>query len=283
MKRFLYASTSQEDLEHRYSQLGGIWGFDSEQMQSQAMLNAVRHVGKRYAVGWKGLPRGGRFEPSSSSGFRSVAPSGGRRPKGGPAKPSDFVAGVGKGEPMSFEEADGRRPNPFFGAGRPYENNCQSCVVAYEARKRGFDVMAEARFRNAWADELARDTSLAWLDPATGRKPKPRRLTMAISPERLMAELEASVGKGERYHLGFDWRGYDAGHIVCIERDERGELILYDPQTGEVVRKGDLVQYFSEVNLKPSAGGGKASPDLLRVDNLELNRDYADNVLRSAV
>lgn len=230
-------------------------------------------------------PRGGLLrDGSGKSGFslkslRSSLKKGGKQ-GGEPEKVSNFVSGVKRGNPMSFEDADGRKPNPFFGRGRPYDDNCQSCVVAYEARRRGFDVMAMPRFRSDRADELAYDTSLAWIDPATGRKPSPRRLAVAGTPKRLLDELEASVGRGERYHLGFDWDGFSSGHIVCIERDARGELLLYDPQSGDAVRGSKLLEYLRDVNL--SIGGGKSAPDLLRVDNLELSKDYADGVLRSA-
>lgn len=49
VKQYIYGATSKADMEHRYSQLGKLYGFDSEQMQSQAMKNAFRHVEKRYA------------------------------------------------------------------------------------------------------------------------------------------------------------------------------------------------------------------------------------------
>lgn len=48
VKKYIYSSTSKADMEHRYSQLGKLYGFDSDQMQSEAMKNAFRHVQKRY-------------------------------------------------------------------------------------------------------------------------------------------------------------------------------------------------------------------------------------------
>ena len=228
-----------------------------------------------------GLPRNGSGKSGISlKRLRNSLKKGGKQGSE-PEKVSNFVSGVRKGDPMTFEEADGRSPNPFFGRGRPHAINCQSCVVAYEARRRGFDVMAMPRFRSDRADELAYDTSLAWIDPATGRKPNPRRLYNAGTPVGLLNELEASVGRGERYHLGFDWARSDCGHVVCIERDVGGKLFLYDPQTGEIVHGSKLIQYFGSVSL--SNGRGKAVPDLLRVDNLELNKEYADGVMRSTI
>lgn len=228
-----------------------------------------------------GLPKNGAKGAVSKS--KRSRPFAGNRAaaKSGPVKPSDFVAGVRRENPMPFEEADGGKPNPLFGQGEAYDTNCQSCVVAYEARRRGFDVMAMPRFRNEHADDLAYDTSLAWIDPVTGRKPNPRRLSVASTAQELVDELETSVGRGERYHLGFDWAQNDYGHIVCVEKDMRGELVLYDPQSGRAVRGSKLLQYLGRVNL--STVGGKSAPDLLRVDNLELSKDFADGVLRSTL
>lgn len=49
-----------------------------------------------------------------------------------------------KGKPMSFESADGKSPNPNFGKqGKTFTHNCQTCVVVYELRRRGFDVEAK--------------------------------------------------------------------------------------------------------------------------------------------
>lgn len=48
VKDYLYASTSQADLEHRYSILGNIYGFKSEQMQSQSLKNVLKTASKRF-------------------------------------------------------------------------------------------------------------------------------------------------------------------------------------------------------------------------------------------
>lgn len=48
VKQYVYGATSKADMEHRYSVLGNLYGFDSEQMRSTSMKNAFRHVEKRY-------------------------------------------------------------------------------------------------------------------------------------------------------------------------------------------------------------------------------------------
>ena len=66
---------------------------------------------------------------------------------------------------MTFEEADALRGNPHYKEDEIYRVNCQSCVVAYEMRRRGFDVEA---FGNNTAGDcvpflLSLKTQLAWL------------------------------------------------------------------------------------------------------------------------
>lgn len=43
---------------------------------------------------------------------------------------------------MTFEEANELRGNIDYGEGREFSVNCQSCVVANELRRRGYDVTA---------------------------------------------------------------------------------------------------------------------------------------------
>ena len=50
------------------------------------------------------------------------------------------IAGVSRGKAMDHAKADSGRVNPNFGVSRAYGINCQSCVVTYEARRRGYDV-----------------------------------------------------------------------------------------------------------------------------------------------
>lgn len=50
--------------------------------------------------------------------------------------------GIKRGEDMTFEEANELRGNIGYGEGREFSVNCQSCVVANELRRRGYDVTA---------------------------------------------------------------------------------------------------------------------------------------------
>ena len=47
----------------------------------------------------------------------------------------------------------------------------ESCVVAYEARRRGYDVQSLPFKEDSEMDRLSSETNLAWIDPRTGKHP----------------------------------------------------------------------------------------------------------------
>ena len=56
------------------------------------------------------------------------------------------IAGKKRGMPMTFDEADHGRSNPnYYFEEEAFKYNCQCCVVAHEARIRGYDVQAVGR------------------------------------------------------------------------------------------------------------------------------------------
>ena len=182
-----------------------------------------------------------------------------------------YIAGVKQGKPMTFKEADGGAPNPNFkqdvvfgGNLFGYTTNCQTCVVALEARMRGFDVRALPNNRNPYIRDLSHRTNLAYVD-ANGKNPS------YITPkrgERKMSFIERAVGDNGRYTLEFRHKyGYGDGHIVSVFK-EKGSIKIYDPQSGEII-KNPKDYLSSKSNLK-----------LLRVDNVDFDPTYVDYILK---
>ena len=68
-----------------------------------------------------------------------------------------------RGKAMAFKPANERKGNPNYSKCEAYKNNCQSCVLANELRRRGFDVEA-LPFGSQASLKLARHTELAFLD-----------------------------------------------------------------------------------------------------------------------
>ena len=188
------------------------------------------------------------------------------------------LAGVKVGKPMTHEDADTGKPNPNYFAGEGYKINCQSCVVSYEARRRGYNVQAKANMNNPVAKKLSYNTNLAWLD-ADGNHPKIVR-SGAKNSKQLLKYMQDNMKEGERYTLQMYWRDYNSGHIIHAYK-ENGEIVLYDPQVPEAFAhtKGEdnILNYFKR--LKYTRNGQDVSPNLLRVDNLRIDADIADGIM----
>jgi hypothetical protein len=196
-----------------------------------------------------------------------------------------------QGKPMTHAEANEHRANPNFtkGVRDAYSLNCQSCVVAYELRRRGYDV--EARSRDAGGDtatRLAHNEALAWktIDGESvtaktvagmqrsidrrGNVHTSKRSTKDISKD--VGELTKEVG---RYSISWTWNEIDkatgkrVGHIVSAERFENGTIRLYDPQSGEFVSWNSVLEKFYFY------GGMR----VLRVDNLVPDENVIKNIL----
>lgn len=195
-----------------------------------------------------------------------------------PLRPEE-LAGVKRGEPMTFEEADGNKPNPNFYEDRGYQINCQSCVVSYEARRRGYKVETRSRKNNPTADKLAYYTNKAWKDPKTGKNPDYITDTSVTNAAKCYKWLDETVKPNQRYTFEFCWKGRNSGHIIHADRMEDGTLRLYDPQIGKSYTGEDLQNYLTRLKY----GRKKwTRPLLLRVDNAAFDEDVAKNIMKGA-
>jgi hypothetical protein len=173
---------------------------------------------------------------------------------------------------MTFEQADGRSPNPYFNSKETsagilfgYTENCQTCVVAFEARLRGYDVRALPKNRNGYIEDLAYNTALAYRtkDGKTPQHVQRRR------GERLEHFFDRVIKKDGRYTIEYGRGTSMDGHIVTIQKTEKGYRI-YDPQSGEI--HSNAATFLR----KERATRHK----ILRVDNLEFYPEYVDHILK---
>lgn len=117
------------------------------------------------------------------------------------------LAGTKKGKPMTREQANSGNVNPEFNSGdQKFRVNCQTCVVAFEARLRGYDVTAKPMITKEQR-ELARNSAIAWIDPLTGSAPKEIRAEGINNAKACKTWLEENVQAGARYTLANAWKG----------------------------------------------------------------------------
>ena len=191
--------------------------------------------------------------------------------------------GVKKGKEMTFEEANELRGNINYGKASEYSVNCQSCVVANELRRRGYNVTALPNLQKTGniPYELSMRTNWAWIDPKTMVIPKKQTAggiyditrsgaLKSKSIKELTKELVELVKEPGRYHIDFAWKGKNSGHIITLEKLHNGKIIIYDPQTGKMKNWRELSK---EISLRYGV-------NVLRVDNLLVNTDIIDGIVK---
>lgn len=197
-----------------------------------------------------------------------------------PMRPKQ-LAGVEPGEPMNFEQANHGSTNPNYSKGGGYYVNCQTCVIANEARRRGYDVTARPK-DTTQANEIARDQRRAWIDPKTGKNPDYMAGCRDVgTPKQAKKYLEDNLKEGERYTLGHSWKGRgSSGHIITAFKDSDG-IHLYDPQSGEKMSGLEVNSYLNRIKYKTSVYGMKINLGfrILRVDDKQFNTDMVDKIL----
>lgn len=203
------------------------------------------------------------------------------------ASSSNHLGGAARGKPMSFKEADSCHVNPLYGSAHGYSINCQSCVVAFEARLRGYDVITRPNTKGSVAERLSYRTNLAWIDPETGAHPDYIVNHEANTPLRYLKFMKSQVKPGERYTLQFVWKGREwNGHIVNLDLTEDGELRIKDNQRGpnelsEWVGDEQVLSYLREFKFKGRRNRRLFTglTKMLRIDNMEFDEDIANGIL----
>ena len=185
-----------------------------------------------------------------------------------------FIAGVKQGNPMTFEEANSRNCNPFFNVEKTamdtklfgYQTNCQTCVVAYEARLRGYNVRALPKLRNGYMRDLSYSTNLAY---KTEDGNPPKYIASQHYKGNAHKFMQINCKENERYTIEFAWGNSQDGHIVSCEKIN-GQIRVYDPQTGDIYQGGNIDKFFNRTTRHK----------LLRVDNLQFNSEFVDHILK---
>jgi hypothetical protein len=197
------------------------------------------------------------------------------------------VLPVMQGKIMNFSEADGSKGNPGYALKNSdelgFRHNCQTCTMAYELRRRGFDVEAmgnpiikgykRMREMDRFYENSA-DWEMRFLNPS-GTKAFYRwsnidNLTDTGEAKRAwIAGRTIEVG---RYEVYCAWKGKPGGsHVFIVERTLSGDLIWFDPQSG---KKGNDIRLYAERMIANKIG-------VLRIDNKIINPKYAERMLKA--
>lgn len=198
------------------------------------------------------------------------------------------IADIVPGEGMDYERADSGHVNPKIGTRRAFSINCQSCVVVFEARERGYNVEV-LPFKGPIFEMLARDPRLAWIDPMTGDHPNYISDPTKVTSEDYYNFIYDTVKQGQRYTIQFNWKGLgNSGHIVNLDRAPDGQLRIKDNQRGENEKSewvgyAEIIDYLSKVKFKefnPFGESISCVPELLRIDNMDFDYSIVNNIMK---
>lgn len=196
------------------------------------------------------------------------------------------VMPVIQGQIMPFGMADNAHPNPHFGDLDAeilgYQHNCQTCTMAYELRRRGFDVTAKPNpiyrsYKRANIREMDvyyASHNTEWDRRFIGKDGK--GITPAISSgladtvEAKRLFLERQTVTTGRYEVYCQWKKGSA-HVFILERQKNGNLLWYDPQSGE---KAIFADRYLEA-MKPT------EIRIYRIDDALINPVYAKRFLKA--
>lgn len=236
------------------------------------------HNGKVYNVTTYTFDKDLQFKepPKELRDFEKVDPS--------VLEPNKTMGGVKAGKPMRFEEANSGAVNPsryedILDRERVgYTINCQTCVVAFEARLRGYNVEAKAKstYKTDTNDDdymtmvsLSHDTTLAW-----DKDQREHIVQYERGRSQSYSWMNKIIQKGERYHLYYDHKHQKGGHIITAYKDADGDVVIYDPQSGTSTKGKDAVTSYFKDYVK--------SPTMYRVDNLKFNFDVMNKIVRES-
>lgn len=209
----------------------------------------LQFFGGRGASAPGGIPNGGNSESRWSNGL-------------GTRIETDPVKALGpQGKAKGVEDAT-LRTNPNHSREySEYSENCQRCVVAYEARRRGYDVTAQPTYQGDTAPingEWRRRFFVGAKEDHVGSRSEKKTLS---NIEAKMAEY----GEGSRVIVRVGWKA-GGGHVFMAER-RNGKTIYRDPQVGLRYDKKTLLK-----NVRTD------TVSLTRVDNLSFSDKIGEAV-----
>lgn len=183
---------------------------------------------------------------------------------------------------MTFSQADSGHINPYYHPQNyAYSHNCQSCVVTYEARIRGYDVQVAPKQHTGKTEQLARHSSWAWLDAKTNKKCEYSRIPVNNGLD-CYKWMDKTIKQGERYQFAYNWeiehkgRTFSGAHVVCLSRDDNGKLRYYDPQINKTLTEKQLLSRLNRLIVYKKT----QRPRILRVDDKKFNPYFINDVTR---
>lgn len=124
---------------------------------------------------------------------------------------------------------DLKATNPNWREDSPWDVNCQRCVSAYEARRRGYDVTAAPLIDSNDTLQIMRHPN-GWPSVYQGAELIDCTSASGAGSATLVEDKMAEWGDGARAIVRVRWK-MGGGHVFIAER-VNGETVFLDPQRG---------------------------------------------------
>lgn len=167
-----------------------------------------------------------------------------------------------KENPSEWDDAkDLKQINPAFktfDANR--KNNCMLCSVAYDMRKRGYDVMANHASSGYLTDDIKRWYPKAKVSLAANSTKTPMEFSIFGDKDMMQHAITKieSQGEGTRGAVFVKWNSLGAGHAMAYQIDG-GKMQILDGQSGKV--------YHNPTKILKEA----TSISYVRLDNIDFD------------
>ncbi len=198
----------------------------------------------------------------------------------GPDVSNTLKSAIGsKGAPKAISDAV-VETNPYHSYDyREYSQNCQRCVVAYELRRRGYDVTALPTYQGDRLPQVAHYDSKNGIYQGRwqGAFQNAKSVNVGAAGDSTRAEKKVmgsidqhmkDWGSGARAVVQIFYRG-GGGHVFNVE-NQNGRTVYVEAQTGKVK---DMARTMQSVKTD--------SVNLIRTDNLKIS-ERAKNFVRQS-
>ena len=164
-----------------------------------------------------------------------------------------------------------------------YKNNCPNTTLAYEARRRGYDVKAKPDAQGLTSSEIRNAYNLKKSDMSVPNLNNPIKHK---ENSKKIQDYFDSMPNGYRGAITIAWKMGYAGHIFNVEK-QNNKIFFVDSQTG---RQGELqkLTFLKQVGkeLLPVGQGNPAnylyrasSIEIFRTDTAKINDKYVNKQL----